>query len=127
MIGKLKFAMYGTRDAASSWEACYTKCLVGGGLAQGKSNPCVFRKGEVILTVHGDDFTITGPCADVEEARLLISSKFEVQTQQIRPQDVGEEMVVLNRRILVTEQGYSWEPDSKHAIRVFEGAGLRSR
>jgi hypothetical protein len=124
MIGKLRYAMYGTRDAASSWEACYTKCLVGGGFTQGRSNPCVFMKGEVIMTVHGDDFTITGPDEGIEEARLLISNTFEVQTQQIRPQDIDDDMIVLNRRILVTELGYRWEPDSKHAMRVLRELGL---
>ncbi len=74
--------------------------------------------------MHEDDFTITGPDADVEQARLLISNTFEVQTQQIRPQDVGEEMLVLKRRFLVTDQGYRWEPDSKHAIRVLKELGL---
>jgi hypothetical protein len=124
MIGKLNYAMYGTRDAASSWEACYTKCLIGGGFTQGRSNPCVFMKGEVLLDVHGDEFTITGPDEGIEEARLLISNAFPVQTQQIRPQSTDDEMIVLNRRILVTEHGYRWEPDSKHALRVLRELGL---
>ena len=66
----------------------------------------MFVKNEVMLTVHGDDFTITGPDQGIEEARLLLSNRFEVKTQQLRPSDVGEEMIVLNRRILVTEDGY---------------------
>jgi len=124
MVGKLQFAMYGTRDAASSWEACYTQCLVEGGFVQGKSNPCVFVKGEVMMTVHGDDFTFTGPSRGVDEARVLLSNKFEVKTQQLNPGDIGEEMIILNRRVLVTEDGYQWEPDSKHALRVIKELGL---
>ncbi len=77
-----------------------------------------------MLTVHGDDFTLTGPSRGVDEARLILRNKFEVKTQQLRLEDVGEEMIILNRRILVAEDGYQWEPDSKHALRVLSELGL---
>ena len=59
VCGKLNFSLYGTRDAASNWEAHYTNVLKDLGFHPGLSSPCVFyRPGRDIETVvHGDDFT----------------------------------------------------------------------
>ena len=42
VCGKLNFSLYGTRDAASNWEAHYTSVLCNLGFCQGLSSPCVF-------------------------------------------------------------------------------------
>ena len=36
VCGKLKFSLYGTRDAASNWEECYAQALTEIGFLQGK-------------------------------------------------------------------------------------------
>jgi len=124
MVGKLNYAMYGTRDAASSWEACYTEMMLKGGFEQGKFSPCVFKKGETVVTVHGDDFTITGPDDGVDEIKKHISTTFEVKIQEVDPWKEGEELIVLNRRIAVTKDGYRYEPDGKHTLKVLRELGL---
>ena len=56
--------MYGTRAAANGWQEEYSSTFVSVlGFAQGVSSPCVFRHEErgIVLNVHGDDFTATGP------------------------------------------------------------------
>jgi len=120
MVGKLNFAMYGTRDAASSWEACYTEVMKGGGFVQGAYTPCVFKKGKTIVTVHGDDFTVTGPDDELDETEAMIRKTFDVKVQSIDPSQVGAEMIILNRRLLVTLDGYAYEPDGKHTQKILK-------
>ena len=79
VVEKLNFAMCGTRDAASSWEACYTEVMTQAGFQQRQFTPCVFRKGEVVVTIHGDDFTMTGPEEGLEEVERIIRARFEVK------------------------------------------------
>ena len=125
MVGKLNYAMYGTRDAASSWEACYTELMIEGGFTQGKFTPCVFRKGNVIVTVHGDDFTVTGPDVEMLQTEKMIKAKFDVKVQSLNPSQVGAEMIILNRRVLVTDDGYLYEPDGKHTQKVLKELNLK--
>ena len=58
MCGKLKFSLYGTRDAAQNWEREYTDCLAQLGFVRGKTSPCTFYSKELDarIVVHGDDF-----------------------------------------------------------------------
>ena len=59
VCGKLNYSLYGTRDAASNWEAHYTSVLLSLGFRQGLTSPCVFYHVErdIQTVVHGDDFT----------------------------------------------------------------------
>ena len=124
VVGRLNYAMYGTRDAASSWEACYTQVLVSAGFAQGKFTPCVFRRDDVVVTVHGDDFTMTGQGEGLMRTEEEIRRSFDVKVQDLDPADVGAQMIVLNRRIVVEENGYAYEPDGKHTNKVLAALGL---
>ncbi len=76
------------------------------------------------MTIHGDDFTMTGPEEGLEEAEKMIRNTFEVKAQRLDCNKVGDEMVVLNRRIVVPEQGYAYEPDGKHSLKVLRELGL---
>jgi len=61
--------MYGTRAAADGWQEEYSTFLVETlKFAQGTASPCVFRLGsrELVMTVHGDDFTTVGPKEDLD-------------------------------------------------------------
>ena len=40
--GKLRFSMYGTRDAAQNWHNEYSQQLIDVGFQQGKASPCIF-------------------------------------------------------------------------------------
>jgi len=84
------------------------------GFVQGKFTPCVFRRNNVVVTVHGDDFTMTGPSSELTKTEEDIRKKFDVKVQNLDPDDVGAEMIVLNRRVVVTYKGYGYEPDGKH-------------
>ena len=59
VCGRLNYSLYGTRDAASNWEECYSQALIELGFKQGLSSPCVFfhPTRNISTVVHGDDFT----------------------------------------------------------------------
>eukprot|EP00971_Amphidinium_carterae_P308575 6131985-Amphidinium_carterae.1 len=55
--------MYGTRDAASTWERYYVSALEEAGYQAGTASGCMFSSKGGISTgaVHGDDFVFEGP------------------------------------------------------------------
>ena len=61
--GLLRRHMYGTRRAAEGWQDEYSGTMVSMGFTQGKASACVFMHAErhIAVSVHGDDFTATGP------------------------------------------------------------------
>ena len=67
MCGKLLKSMYGTRDAAQNWEECYASAHLEMGFEQGKASTCVFyhKDRDVIVVIHGDDFTALGNDVDL--------------------------------------------------------------
>ena len=62
MCGKLRYSMYGTRDAAQNWYKEYSGQLVEIGFTQGKAFPCTFHHVQrgIRTYVHGDDYVSTG-------------------------------------------------------------------
>ena len=62
LCGRLKFSLYGTRDAAQNWQAHVTKTMTDLGFVPGASSPCMFfhPQWELRSFVHGDDFVTTG-------------------------------------------------------------------
>ena len=68
-------SLYGTRDAAQNWAKDCTTFLVECGFKAGLASPCNLEhvNRELKLTVQGDDFTMTGPTADLlwEEWRKI--------------------------------------------------------
>ena len=67
LVGRLNLSLYGTRDAAQSWSIEYTQTLRAAGFIVGKASPCNFRHAtrDLIVTVHGDDFTSAGSEEDL--------------------------------------------------------------
>ena len=67
MVGRPNLSLYGTRDAAQNWSIEYTRTLCAAGFKAGKASPCNFvhTTRDPALTVHGDDFTATGPIEDL--------------------------------------------------------------
>ncbi len=63
MCGELRRHMYGTRMAADGWQEEYSTLLIRLGFRQGASCPNVFRHEDKMIacSVHGDDFTSSGP------------------------------------------------------------------
>ena len=66
-VGRLRLALYSTRDAASLWQECLSQHLESCGFVRGRSNPCVFYNAvrDVRCLVHGDDYATAGSLEDL--------------------------------------------------------------
>ena len=61
-VGRLRLALYGTRDAASLWQECLSQHLESCGFERGRSNLVVFLNAEQYLRClfRGDDYATVG-------------------------------------------------------------------
>jgi hypothetical protein len=118
MVGKLVRCMYGTRDAGSIWEGCYTKCLVDLGFEQGVASPCCFKhpKWNVSVVVHGDDFTALGTPEglDLYESGMCKAFECKLKGRLGRGENDLKEMRVLNRIVRIDDYGLRYEADPRH-------------
>ena len=62
-VGKLNFSLYGTREAAANWVTAYAAILTEAGFTVGKYSAQHFHheQRDLAVSVHGDDFSCTGP------------------------------------------------------------------
>ena len=82
MCGLLKKHMYGTRRAAEGWQDEYSGSLVEIGFMQGAASPCVFSHASrgIVVSVHGDDFTLLGDERELDWFTGYIKERFEVKS-----------------------------------------------
>ena len=82
MCGKLNYIMYGTRRAATNWQAHYTKVLVQNGFVTGIANNCTFHNKEknIYCMVHGDDFVSTGWDSSQKWLESVLAREFKIKT-----------------------------------------------
>ncbi len=66
--------------------------------------------------VHGDDFVTQGERGAMDWLKGQLEQRFEIKTKTV---GMGEselrEARVLNRVIRVTDEGWEYEPDQRHA------------
>ena len=62
-VGKLRKAMYGTRDAPAVWQKLVRKTLVDLGFQPSRTSACVYfhRELQICIVAHVEDFLCTGP------------------------------------------------------------------
>ena len=123
LVGKLRLCLYGTRDAAKSWQETLSAHLESVGFSRGRGHPSVFHHPErrIRALVHGDDYVASGASVDLEWFKSELEKAYEIQTQHIgyakgRPRE-GK---VLNRILRCTEGGFEIEADPRHAELVME-------
>ena len=127
MVAKLNLSLYGTRDAAMNWSATFTAVLTKLGFTKGKCSPCNFehRVREMVMTVHGDDFTVSGTDADLAWLKFHMEKEFEITSEILGPhKDQKKEIRILNRVIKWSELGITYEADQRHAEIVVRELGL---
>ena len=100
-VACLNVSLYGTRAAAQNWSNAYSSHLESTGFRRGKASPCNFwhESRQISLTVHGDDYTSTGPERSLRWLDAELQRKFEVKTELLGPDgDKGhvQEVSVLN-------------------------------
>ena len=127
--GLLLRHMYGTRAAADGWQEEYSCFLVGKlGFKQGLASPCLFRHPtrQIVLTVHGDDFTSAGAKCDLDWFEESMKQHYELTSQpRLGPADHdGKVAVVLNRIVRWTSEGLEMEADPRQAEKLIAECGM---
>ena len=116
---RLKKCLYGTRDAASRWEALYSGKLEEAGFEKGKASPCCYyhREWDARCVVHGDDFTFEAEEESLNKIEKLMTETFEckVEGRLGNGKNDKKEVRILNRIMRRTRKGATWEADPRHA------------
>ena len=117
-VAKQVRCVYGTRDAGKLWEDTYTMVLEAMGFRTGVSNPCIFHHEErdLMIVVHGDDFTTLGLDEDIDwfEGKLQESFEIKIRGRLGEGCKGPQEIRILNRVVSVDESGLSYEADPRH-------------
>ena len=124
---RLRVSMYGTRDAAANWEACYGKVLVDNGFVRGRASPCLYynKDRSLRLYVHGDDFVCAGPLCQLRWTTDILDTAFEAKHQVMGASDhLMKELKILNRKVSWKSQGITIEADPKHVRVLLEEMNL---
>ena len=127
-VGKLMASLYGTRDASANWQDEVAKCMKEWGFTAGMYNPCMYYhpSSGIRCLVHGDDFACVGDPDDLEELKGKLKKRFEIKTVTVgSDKERGEvqETRILNRIIRVTDDGWEYEADQRHADLIVKETG----
>ena len=131
LVGRLRKALYGTRDAPQLWQRTLGKVLRELGFSSSKLQPGVFRHKErdIIMVTHVDDFLVAGPPEELEWVRGKLREHFEVNGQMIGERDskncsIVKQVKFLGRTIRREADGFTWEADTKHVRILLEESGM---
>jgi hypothetical protein len=127
-VGLLELSLYGTRDAAANFQEEVRKFMVSIGFEQCKYSPSMYyhRKRDIQSLVHGDDFVSSADRAAAKWFEGELAKRFEIKTQVVGT-GTGEarEGRILNRVIRVTEEGWEYEADQRHADLIVKAMGMQ--
>ncbi len=128
MCARLLRHMYGTRAAADGWQEEYSTRLVDLGFVQGSASPNVFRHHErqITTSVHGDDFTSSGPANQLDWLETALAEHYELTIAPRLGPGPGDakEGRVLNRVIRWRETSIEYECDPRQVERLIAECGL---
>ena len=115
-MGRLKKAMYGTRDAPAVWQSEVERTMKEAGFKPSPTTPCVYFNETTIVrvVVHVDDFLCTGPEPGLANLRRCLQNKkvikFELLGAGANEQKAGN---FLGRTIKWTKNGLTYKGDDK--------------
>ena len=126
MVGRLRKALYGTRDAPLAWQEELSRSLNEWGFKRSKLHPALFTHIEkgIDLVIHVDDMLCSGTAEDLEWFAAVCRSKYEVTRKII--QEAGEELSYLGRKIRKTIRGFEWEADPRHLDTLMNEWGMKN-
>ena len=83
--GKLRRCLYGTRQAARSWQREIEKGIKAAGMVMGEMSKCSFKSpcGKLVEVVHGDDILLSGPRSLVDAVRNSLRKRNEIREQML--------------------------------------------
>jgi len=125
--GRLLRCLYGTRDAPALWERFLASQLEALGFIRGQANPCLFRHStrDLIVVVHGDDFTFAGVDEDLEWVHRELEPRILLKKVGVLGADDGDlkELRILNRVLRWMPWGIAYEADPRHAELLAQALG----
>jgi hypothetical protein len=128
MCAELLRHMYGTRPAADGWQEEYSTALVRMGFEQGMASPNVFRHTarKISCSVHGDDFTSSGPADALDWLEASIAAEYEISVgPRLGPgPNDAKQARALNRVITWLDDKIEYEADPRQAERLIGECGL---
>ena len=130
MCAQLLRHMYGTRLAADGWQEEYSTFLISLGYCQGLGHPNLFLHSQRGLrcSVHGDDFTTSGPCNQLDWFEEEMKKHYDLTTGPRLgpgPKDAKEGRA-LNRVIRWTPAGLEYEADPRQAEKLIAECGMEN-
>ena len=130
MCAQLLTHMYGTRMAADGWQEEYSTFLISIGFTQGVGHANLFRdaKRGLKCSVHGDDFTTSGPCAELNWFEETMGQHYEMTIgPRLGPgPNDAKEARALNRIVRWTDEGIEYEADPRQSGKLVSECGLES-
>ena len=127
--GELLVSMYGTRPAAGNWQRCYTEVLKQNEFNTAASSTCIFHHPgrDILVFVHGDDFVSTASGEDLVWLKGVLASKFDIKSKIVGHEENDDKSVkILNRIVTAIDEGFTYEPDIRHAELVVKELGLEN-
>ena len=125
---KLKYTLYGMRQAARNWEKEYSKTLTDAGFVVGRANGSTFyhEMREVRIVVHGDDFVITGGEEELKWTEDVLRKKYPLKMRGILGPEPGDskEAIILNRCVRWRDDGVVFEADRAHVEKILEATRM---
>ena len=79
VIWRLKKAVYGLRQSGFIWAQTLATMLIDNNFLRCPFEPCLYRKGELLLGVYVDDLLITGPSVQIESFIEQIGKEYEMK------------------------------------------------
>ena len=117
-VAKQARCVYGTRDSGKLWDDTYTVALRHLWFSTGVASPCVFHHAEsnVMVVVHGDDFTTLGLDSDRDWFEAGLQTYFEIKIRGRLGEGCPEpqEIRILHRVVTVNSSGLTYEADPRH-------------
>ena len=87
LLGKLRKAMYGTRDAPAVWQKVVKEAMLSLGFVCSSSNPSVFRheRRDILVVTHVDDFLCCAQRDDLDWLWKSLSKRYTLKSKVLGP------------------------------------------
>ena len=122
--GRLKKALYGTREAARCWEREYTKTLASIQFIRGRTSPCLFRhkSHDCVVFIHGDDIVACGEHDVLQWLQEEISKRYRTKVRGLLGPEAGDEksIVILNRVLERRNEEIAIEAHPRHVELILQ-------
>lgn len=125
LVGRLKKAMYGTRDAPLIWRATVDAFMRKAGFLIATLQPGVYyhvTRGLRVMT-HVDDFLLTGNVKHAEWFEAELKKEYDITVTTLG-ENFEKKGKYLNREITWTKEGIQIEGDQKHVQILLDESGM---